>query len=1346
VERRKAIFSALFLCLFALSALSQTSNKVRAAVPVRPNGVTASNDLDGDGKADILWRNSSTGSVVVWFMNGATRLSGAFVATGVDPAWQIAGIGDFDGDGKADILWRNSSTGSVVLWLMNGATKVGAAFVATGVDPTWQIAGVGDFDGDGKADILWRNSDSGGVAVWLMNGATTKSAGMVASTVDPNLLIAGVADFDGDGQADILWRDISDGSVLLWRMSGVTEFSSTEVAPGVDPAWQIAGLGDFDGDGKADILWRNSSTRSVVVWLMDGATKLGSAFVATGVDPNWQIVGVADYDGDGKADILWRNNATTSVAVWTMDGATRTGAAFVSTNVDPAWQIAPPAVPPLPPGPNFVLSVSPKAVTLVSGSTKSLDVSNTPSNGFTGQVSVSIAGVPPEVTASPTTFLLAAGGQQQVSFSVPSTATSVRSTLTLQGTSGYLTRTLQLPLAVIPIPTAAHAPLRTRYLRTDAQYDPNSLQFAPPHLTVYDRVHKLFFVSNPFLNEIDVFDAALEIEVGQISVPAPWGIDIAPDDTVLYAATLLGNVYVIDPTTFFVIRRVAAASIGPNGFEASQALVLADGRVALLGPMGGLPVDGSTTFAVWNPADNSLVQKPPQACPMNIGAFALSGDRTRVLLGDIDSGGGLCSFDASAMTFATGSFGGFLSQIEPSPDGKRFFVTSESGRIGVYDVATVQQLGLFQGPQGDSPPQSLGIYGAVMSLDGGTLFVVDGLSDVVAYDTTSFAQKGWVPNYFIVDSQRTLVPAAIDETGLILGPIGHGVSFLDGSQIQPAVLPPEVGLGYVVPDTGPAAGGTSIQVGTSTGVQNTVPGLSQAYIGNAPLVGAHEQILGNNTDPSILGTTPPASGMVVADFTAVFQNGNVGLMPESFSYGPAIVEVVPNASAAEGGTTAMVIGYGFGQTVSDVHVSIGGHAATVTTLFPSAPISPYPFPVEGIKFTVPPGTPGSNVDVKVTTVNGSTTAGGAFHYTSAVTSYPLSATLQAGVYDPYRSLYYFTDRTKIQVLSTASGQWLTPISLPNVGGSTQLLALSLSPDGSKLAISDFGDRAIYVLNPDAPASAQEFAVPQTPLNAGNTPTGLAITDTGIVYFATQDLNGTGNRIFHRLDTASGITQDLTDLGAGGTNDHYIRVLLSPDGAKIYSLIEGAAFWVDTATDQVTYASLTPGGLELALSADGTTLDMNGIFADASLNASGALTYIDRETWVPTAVLGQKLNHDGSLMFQPLTDGIDVLDVARGRLLYRVEVPVQIAPAYDALVVNPTDNTVAAITSNGVTLISLNQLPPPSTTALSPAPMGAEVSPPEGGSSRPFAGPGKIKSGPRLHYKGTRGAPKPPDWR
>ncbi|TPH13203.1 hypothetical protein EPA86_14960 [Litorilituus lipolyticus] len=42
-----------------------------------------------------------------------------------DTQWQMADMADFDGDGNADILWRNQSSGSTYMYLMNGNAIVG---------------------------------------------------------------------------------------------------------------------------------------------------------------------------------------------------------------------------------------------------------------------------------------------------------------------------------------------------------------------------------------------------------------------------------------------------------------------------------------------------------------------------------------------------------------------------------------------------------------------------------------------------------------------------------------------------------------------------------------------------------------------------------------------------------------------------------------------------------------------------------------------------------------------------------------------------------------------------------------------------------------------------------------------------------------------------------------------------------------------------------------------------------------------------------------------------------------------------------------------------------------------
>jgi FG-GAP repeat len=56
-----------------------------------------------------------------------------------DPNWQIARLGDFNGDGTADIVWRNSANGAIVAWFMNGGTIASNQYVYSVSDPNWQM-------------------------------------------------------------------------------------------------------------------------------------------------------------------------------------------------------------------------------------------------------------------------------------------------------------------------------------------------------------------------------------------------------------------------------------------------------------------------------------------------------------------------------------------------------------------------------------------------------------------------------------------------------------------------------------------------------------------------------------------------------------------------------------------------------------------------------------------------------------------------------------------------------------------------------------------------------------------------------------------------------------------------------------------------------------------------------------------------------------------------------------------------------------------------------------------------------------------------------------------------------
>jgi len=52
--------------------------------------------------------------------------------------YTIVGVGDFEGDGKNDVLWRNTSDGDTEIWLMNGTTLLSGK--SLGIVPTqWRV-------------------------------------------------------------------------------------------------------------------------------------------------------------------------------------------------------------------------------------------------------------------------------------------------------------------------------------------------------------------------------------------------------------------------------------------------------------------------------------------------------------------------------------------------------------------------------------------------------------------------------------------------------------------------------------------------------------------------------------------------------------------------------------------------------------------------------------------------------------------------------------------------------------------------------------------------------------------------------------------------------------------------------------------------------------------------------------------------------------------------------------------------------------------------------------------------------------------------------------------------------
>jgi len=132
---------------------------------------------------------------------------------------------DVDGDGNADILWRNQVTGQNWLWTMNGVAVDESKSLNT-IGLHWDIVGRGDFDGDGKSDIFWRNNESGRNYIYLMDGFTFRQKTELNYLPYFDWKVRGITDVNGDGKDDVIWRHQTTGRTWLYTIDGVSIIDS----------------------------------------------------------------------------------------------------------------------------------------------------------------------------------------------------------------------------------------------------------------------------------------------------------------------------------------------------------------------------------------------------------------------------------------------------------------------------------------------------------------------------------------------------------------------------------------------------------------------------------------------------------------------------------------------------------------------------------------------------------------------------------------------------------------------------------------------------------------------------------------------------------------------------------------------------------------------------------------------------------------------------------------------------------------------------------------------------------------------------------------------------------------
>jgi len=275
------------------------------------------NDMDGDGRSDLVWFNTSTGAIVYWPATNASsyvmvRVQSSTPGYTYDPrAWLLNfTMSDYWFDPSRTMPLVRSRSGTTQIGLFPGGQYFWAS--PNGVDFAGAVAH-GDFNGNGVADLFYRDNQSGRNVIEFDSllhdwGASYRDAPAVGSAWD----VAGTGDFDGDGRSDVLWRNAATGSNAIWRSANAA--TRIAISAVTDTHWKIAAIGDFNGDGRSDILWRNASNGRNVIW--KSGIRLTPQAVTTVADLHWKVAATGDFDGDGRWDLVWRNTTTGANVLW----------------------------------------------------------------------------------------------------------------------------------------------------------------------------------------------------------------------------------------------------------------------------------------------------------------------------------------------------------------------------------------------------------------------------------------------------------------------------------------------------------------------------------------------------------------------------------------------------------------------------------------------------------------------------------------------------------------------------------------------------------------------------------------------------------------------------------------------------------------------------------------------------------------------------------------------------------------------------------------------------------------------------------------------------------------------
>lgn len=239
---------------YGIKTIEHVSAMVWAA-PATPYG-----DFNGNGKPDLLVRQSSSGSLYLYPGNGSSFGSRLRIASGWSGMDAITRFGDFNGDRYEDVIARESATGSLWLYRGTGAGFAPRLKIGTGWDGMREITPVGDLSGDGFPDLLAVQASSGYLYLYPGRGTSLGARRLIGGGWNAYGELTGAGDFNRDGHVDLVARHSATGDLLLYPGKGIGLGQRVRIGHGWQGFRDLVGVGDFDHNGFTDLIAVHSAT------------------------------------------------------------------------------------------------------------------------------------------------------------------------------------------------------------------------------------------------------------------------------------------------------------------------------------------------------------------------------------------------------------------------------------------------------------------------------------------------------------------------------------------------------------------------------------------------------------------------------------------------------------------------------------------------------------------------------------------------------------------------------------------------------------------------------------------------------------------------------------------------------------------------------------------------------------------------------------------------------------------------------------------------------------------------------------------------------------------------------